>query len=159
MLGRAGRTLSTLWRGPGPSFEARVMEPAAQPADPAFALLARQLASGLWDDGADAQEPELRQLQATARALIALLRLGVDASHAQHGELIRKAIAALLPLAAALAAHASAAVEEALAAAWLASSGKRTRRALRQVIADAGLSALDARLDDEAALRLRLIAR
>ena len=175
-------------------------------ADPAFDILSRQLASGLWkpvsdEPGADRSdssrddlfsslgrresgssaksgaEPPRRgvspdesrgsgtlerapgvaadaaRLEATTRALIELLRLRVDAGHAQYGPQIRKAVGGLMPLAAALAHEHPALSERALGVAWLATTGRRTRQAIRKVIQDHGLTALAARLSDDVALR------
>lgn len=116
--------------------------------DPAFELLSEQRASGLWDDGGDERDAA----QATANALLALLALGIASAHPQHGPLVRKAIAALLPLAERLADEDAQLAERALAAAWLCAS-KRTRATLEAAIARAGLTDLQRRLGDEAALR------
>jgi Ca-activated chloride channel family protein len=126
--------------------------------DRAFAVLALQLASGLWSEPGTSSDAVESQVRATADNLLALLRLGIDAAHSQHGPLIRKAVAALLPLAAALADSAPQLAERALSIAWLSTTGPRTRRSLRAAIARAGLSGLCARLDDEPALRSTLLA-
>ncbi len=168
MFERAARTVrSFLDRGegaPAAPAEEEELELAADapeaPAeasgpDPVFALLARQLASGLWPA---ADDSDLGRLEATTRALIALLTAGIDAGHALHGELVRKSVEALVPLAERLAASAPAQAERALSVAWLVSVGRRTRRAVRDAIAHAKLDALLPRLDDERALRAAVLS-
>jgi hypothetical protein len=108
--------------------------------DPAFAILSRQLASGLWDDGKG------DSVGATKRALLELLKLGIDTAHPLHGELVRKAVEALVPLAEKDA--------SALFVAYLAAVGKRTRKTVRDAIEKLGLGA---KLTDEAALRKELL--
>jgi Ca-activated chloride channel homolog len=130
-----------------PAGPARAAPP-PPPSDPAFALLCEQRASGLWDDRGDAEEAA----DATARALLELLALGVDSAHPQHGPLIRKAIAALLPLAERIAGENAEVAERAFAAAWLCAS-KRMRAMAADAIQRAGLLELRQRLSDEAALR------
>lgn len=134
--------------------------------DPAFAILSRQLASGLWDDrdsntpsaeAASTARAEESRVHATAGKLIELLRLGVDASHRQYGPLVRKAVDALVPLAAALAARNSVEAERALSAAWLLTTGRRTRQTLRAAIQAAALTELESLLQDERALRTKLL--
>src|SRR5262245_8984342 len=151
---RAGRALSSLLVGGRDDVVSSLDEELGRPHDPTFAVLSRQLASGLWEsDGDSVADADEARLRATTRALIALLELGVDAAHPLHGELVRKAVAALVPLALELAPRARDAAEQALCAAWLASTGKRTRRMLRDAIRGAGLLGLEGRLDDETALR------
>ena len=122
------------------------MAEGAAPDDPIFAVLSRQLASGLFDDTGKGTDEAL--VESTTRALIELLEQGVDASDALHGELVRKAIAALLPR---IATVARAVGERAVAVAWLASGGKRTRRSVTDTAEAAGLGAI--LTQDEAALR------
>lgn len=120
--------------------------------DPVFAILSRQRASGLFDDGATGQTAEL--VASTTRALLALLALGVDASHALHGELVRKAIAALLPLTAGVD---KALAERALSVAWVAAAAKRTRGLVVDAAQRIGFD-LAAKSADEAALRAEVLA-
>lgn len=108
--------------------------------DPAFAILSRQLASGLWDDGKG------DTIGATRRALVELLKLGIDTAHPLHGELVRKAIEALVPLAAN--------DSSALLVAYLAAVGKRTRKIVRDAVEKLGLGS---KLTDEAALRKEVL--
>lgn len=120
--------------------------------DPVFAILSRQLASGLFDDVGKGKDADL--LTSTTRALIDLLKHGVDAAHALHGELVKKAIVALIPLAArVLSSHA----ERALAVAWVCAAGKRTRTLVLDAVRTAGLDDLAARTRDEASLRAEVL--
>jgi hypothetical protein len=125
--------------------------------DPIFAVLSRQLANGLFDDGDDERDDELRLVRSTERALVALLRLDVDGSHALHGEVVRKAVLALLPLLARLADRALA--ERAFLVAWAAASAasKRTRKQVVGAASGAGFDLRD-RILDEIALRVTLTA-
>ncbi|MGZ3452423.1 MAG: VIT domain-containing protein [Polyangiales bacterium] len=130
-----------------PLAEPMVMEeleapvPEAKPSgDPAFAILSRQLASGLWDDGKG------DTIGATKKALTDLLRLGIDTAHPLHGELVRKAIEALVPIASK--------EPSALYVAFLAAAGKRTRKLVRDAVEKLGLGA---KLTDEAALRKEIL--
>ncbi|MBI5515655.1 MAG: VWA domain-containing protein [Deltaproteobacteria bacterium] len=118
-----------------------------EPFDPG-ALLAQQDASGLWP----ARRP-LGAVETTTQALTELVAHGVGTADPTHGALVRKAVEALL---AALQADpvAPELVPRALAAAWLASSGARTRRALEALVASLpGAEALRGRLGDDAFLR------
>ncbi|HEU4536544.1 MAG TPA: hypothetical protein VFS00_20610, partial [Polyangiaceae bacterium] len=120
-------------------------------------LLARQLASGLWGETGERGEGHAeasRELRATARALLELLRAGVTTVHPSYGAQVRKAIEALLALAEGLAARDPAGAELALAAAWLVASGPRTRGRIERLAGShEALTTLRARLGDEAALR------
>jgi Ca-activated chloride channel family protein len=139
-----------------PAFAASFEPAAPEPPDPVRELLQRQLASGLWGDSTTAGEP-LAQLRATTEALFELLRAGVDTSHNLYGVQVKKAVAALARLAATLAGQDRALAERAVEVAWLASSGRRTRREVEDVVAgDTGLAGLGAQLGDERALRARL---
>jgi Ca-activated chloride channel family protein len=131
---------------PAPEMDAAIPQtvdiPSAEKTsgDPAFAILSRQLASGLWDDGKG------DTVGATRRALVELLKLGIDTAHPLHGELVRKAIEALVPLAAK--------DSSALFAAYLAAVGKRTRKIVRDAVEKLGLGS---KLTDEAALRKEVL--
>jgi len=89
-----------------------------------LSLLARQGASGLWE------EPGRDVIAVTAQALLALLRLGVSAGHPVYGAQIKKAIDALLAHVQSTRGSSSAAAELALGVAWLVSTGRRTRGAI-----------------------------
>lgn len=111
---------------------------AAASEDPVHVLLGRQGAGGLWDG----PDPVL----ATARALLELFDLGITATHAVHGALVKKAIEAVL------AAPPSASRALALGVAWLLASGRRTRDAIALAAqAHPGLA-----LGDEAEVRARI---
>ena len=111
---------------------------AAASQDPVPVLLGRQGAGGLWDG----PDPVL----ATARALLELFDLGITATHAVHGALVKKAIEAVL------AAPPSASRALALGVAWLLASGRRTRDA----IALAAQAHPEVALGDEAGVRARI---
>jgi Ca-activated chloride channel homolog len=132
--------------------------PAPEPIDRTVDLLGRQLASGLWDDPSDGKDVEVRQLRATSRALLTLLRAGVTSTHALHGAQIKKAVSALIILARAIASRAAADAELALGIAWLTATGRRTRNEITAAIDGASLPALKARLTDEVALRAHIDA-
>lgn len=89
-----------------------------------LSLLARQGASGLWE------EPGRDVIAVTAQALLALLRLGVSAGHPVYGAQIKKATDALLAYVQSTRGSSSAAAELALGVAWLVSTGRRTRGAI-----------------------------
>jgi Ca-activated chloride channel family protein len=113
-------------------------------ADEVRSLLAEQAASGLWEvRGKEA-------VRATTDALLVLLRAGVTAAHRVYGAQLRKAIDALLAAIDGDQGLEPRLVELALAVAWLATSGKRSRR----VIEDRGRdrAALGAVLGDETAV-------
>ena len=96
--------------------------------------------------------PVERLRGATRRALVELLKLGIDTAHPLHGELVRKAIEALVPLAL------SGKDSGALFVAYLAAVGKRTRKMVRDAVEKLGLGqALVAKLTDEAALRKEVL--
>lgn len=137
-------------------LSAPMPEPQAKQAeggDPAFAILSTQLASGLWEGDASQKDEDLRRVRATTDALAKLLALHIDTTHALHGELVRKAVEALAPLAAAIAGKHRVDAEKALAIAWLAGTGKRTRQLVRAAIQKASLRELETKLADETALR------
>lgn len=113
------------------------------------ALLARQLASGLWEGTGAGPEP-VRQARATAMALLELLRQGITSSHALHGAQVKKAVEALLTLAHSLT-GAPEVAELALGVAWLVAAGPRTRGRIAQ--AAQPLSGLSPHLGNEVALR------
>ncbi|MCY1017210.1 VIT domain-containing protein [Pyxidicoccus sp. MSG2] len=113
------------------------------------ALLGRQLANGLWDGAGAGPEP-VRQARATALALLELLREGITSSHPLHGAQVKKAVEALLSLAASLTGEPQVA-ELALGVAWLAAAGPRTRGRIEQ--AAKPLSGLSGRMGNEVALR------
>jgi Ca-activated chloride channel family protein len=113
------------------------------------ALLSRQLASGLWEGKGSGPEP-VRQARATALALLELLRQGITSNHPLHGAQVKKAVEALLSLAAGLTGVPEVA-ELALGVAWLVAAGPRTRGLIAQ--AAQPLSGLSACIGDEAKLR------
>ncbi|MBI2395248.1 MAG: VWA domain-containing protein [Deltaproteobacteria bacterium] len=143
---------------PAPLEELEEEGAVAQPresGDPVFAILSRQLANGLFDDGGPEKDEDARLAASTERALLSLLRLGVDGAHALHGEVVRKAVLALLPVGARLKDRAAA--ERVLLVAWLAasSSSKRTRKQVVDAARAAKLE-LASRTADEPALRASL---
>jgi Ca-activated chloride channel family protein len=113
------------------------------------ALLGRQLANGLWDGAGAGPEP-VRQARATALVLLDLLREGITSSHPLHGAQVKKAVEALLSLAASLTGEPQVA-ELALGVAWLAAAGPRTRGRIEQ--AAKPLAGLSGRMGNEVALR------
>lgn len=129
--------------------------PASEPPhDPAMALLARQRASGLWDEGADD-----KAALATARALLELWRLGVTTSHPLHGTQVRKAVTALAALLPSLQQKNAALAEFAAGVAWRVATGPRSRAEVEHALGkDATLSALRPQWADEPALTARLDA-
>lgn len=153
---RTGRRV--MESAPAPHEEER--EPALElshaSGDPVFTILSRQLANGLFDDGGPETDEDLRLATSTERALLALLGLGVDGAHPLHGEVVRKAVLALLPLIARLTARLRdrVVVERVLLLAWLAASAssKRTRKQVVEAARSAGLD-LAAGTADEATLR------
>jgi len=167
MLERARAAIGGLFGGAAddegaapPAAQAAPMEleeesVAAESGDPIFAILSRQLANGLFDDKDNEKNDDLRIARSTERALLALLRLGVDGGHSLHGEVVRKAVLAVLPLLTRLADRALA--EHAFLVAWLAasSSSKRTRKQVVDAAKSAGFE-LGPRTSDEAALRTTL---
>jgi Ca-activated chloride channel family protein len=104
---------------------------ASAPVTEAQHLLERQLASGLWDDRGPGAEAA-RRLRATASALLELRREGVDTSHPVHGAQVRKAVVAVVVLAASAPSGDAGLAELALCAAWLASTGRRSRGEIEQ---------------------------
>ncbi len=125
------------------------------PSDPLTALLGRQLASGLWDESDSTADDEVRRARATARALLELVDLGVSSAHALHGAQVKKAIEALMLIVAAVAQRDRKVAELALGAAWLASSGRRTRRQIEDEVAKSAVT-LRVWLADEIALKAHL---
>jgi Ca-activated chloride channel family protein len=115
----------------------------------AEALLGRQLANGLWDGSGAGPEP-VRQARATALALLELLREGITSNHPLHGAQVKKAVEALLSLAASLTGEPRVA-ELALGVAWLVAAGPRTRGRIEQ--AAKPLAGLSGRMGNEVALR------
>ncbi len=113
------------------------------------ALLSRQLASGLWEGTGEGPEP-VRQARATALALLELLRQGITSNHPLHGAQVKKAVDALVSLAAGLTGVPEVA-ELALGVAWLVAAGPRTRGKIVQ--AAQPLAQLSACIGDEAKLR------
>jgi Ca-activated chloride channel family protein len=139
------------------SFEPARPKPARpKPADPLRELLQRQLASGLWDDPAAPGDP-FGQARTTLEALRELLRAGVDTAHGLYGAQVKKAVAALARLAQTLVARDRDLAERALGVAWLAASGRRTRREVEDAVShEPALAGLRAQLGDERALRARM---
>jgi Ca-activated chloride channel family protein len=134
---------------------AEMNAPAEPNADPVMAILERQLASGLWDENDSIADDDVRRARATARALLELIDLGVTSAHPLHGAQIKKAVEALLSAAPALAARDKKVAELALGVAWLAASGRRTRR---QIEDEVGKTAVTLRvwLADAEALKAHL---
>ncbi len=127
-----------------------------EPIDPLRELMQRQLASGLWDDPAAPGDP-VAQVRATTEALRELLRAGIDTAHGLYGAQVKKAVSALVRLAGALAARDRDLAERALGVAWLAASGRRSRREVEDAVShEPALAGLRAQLGDERALRARL---
>jgi len=129
---------------------------ALESADPVLAILAKQSASGLWEDGGD-------PILATVKALLGLLRLGLSTSHPVHGAQTKKGVDALLDALAGDTRGADAAlVEVALGVAWLLSTGRRTRAQIRELAtrgaASAALAALLGR-DDEVRAHVERLAQ
>ncbi len=157
---KKGGLFSSLFSGaPEPMKEAeREEEDALHEGAPAAAgesqtsaehLLSRQLANGLWEGAGEGPE-SVRRARATALALLTLLREGITSSHPLHGPQVKKAVEALLSLAASLSGDAQV-VELALGVAWLASAGPRTRGRIEQ--AAKPLAGLSGRLGNDVALR------
>jgi Ca-activated chloride channel family protein len=131
-----------------PVFEVQPVDGASQ--DSLAALFGGQLASGLWEKPGK-ESAELRQLKATAEVLRLLLAEGITTTHPVFGAQVRKAAEALVLLVARLGKQEPELIQQALAAAWILSTGQRTRAALTK--AAQGYPALVAKLADEAALR------
>lgn len=138
-----------------PAYPASFQPAEPEPPDPARELLQRQLASGLWDDPAAPGDP-LAQARATTEALLELLRAGVDTAHHLYGAQVKKAVAAVARLAVTLAGRERELAERAVEVAWLASSGRRTRREVEAAIdGEPALAGFQTNLGDERALRAR----
>lgn len=135
-----------------PEPEEELLEAKPVSGDPIFAILSRQLANGLFDDHDAEKNDDLRIARSTERALVALLKLGVDGGHALHGEVVRKSVLALLPVLARVGDRAVA--EHAFLVAWLAASSasKRTRKQVLDAAKAAGFD-LASQIADEPALR------
>jgi Ca-activated chloride channel family protein len=131
--------------------------PASGPAtDSLVALLAQQLASGLWDAPGDGSD-DARCVRATARALLELLRAGVTTAHPLHGAQVRKAVEALVKLVPTMAVHEAQVAELALGVAWLAATGQRTRCEIEALVAQHALLAeLTPHLGNERAVRAHI---
>lgn len=124
--------------------------------DPVTALLGTQLANGLWAEPGSEPE-EVRQVRATARALLKLLEAGVTTSHALHGAQVKKAVEALLAQAKKVAAKQPELAELALGVAWLIASGRRTRGEIEKTAsAEPPLSGMKPYLGDEGRTRQRV---
>ena len=124
---------------------------ASSPSEPELDLLERQSASGLWEE--EGRDP----VEATALALLALLRYGLTTAHPVHGAQLRKAVNALLERL--VTTSPPARIRElALGVAWLLASGRRTRRAIEDATRGGGsdLAALAATFGDEPAVRARV---
>jgi len=133
--------------------EPEVQAHAQEPSSPVVALLSRQLASGLWDE-AGSGSAEVRQARATARALLELLQAGLTTGHPLHGAQVKKAVAALVKLAAEIATSEARVAEFALGVAWLVATGRRTRKEIELVIArHAAFGTLRPHVGDEQAVR------
>jgi Ca-activated chloride channel family protein len=122
------------------------------------ALLGAKLASGLWDENDPTADENLRRARATARRLLELASLGITAAHPLHGAQIKKAVEALLALVPQLPNTKDDAkvAELALGAAWLVSSGRRTRHTIEAEMTRLAVS-LRGRLADEKALHAHLV--
>ena len=120
--------------------------------DPVGSILSRQLASGLW--GAEG-ETAMARLEATVLALLELLDAGVTSSDARHGPQIRKAISALLELAA-KGIEEVRWIELSLAVAWLCATGPRTRAEVDRAMRARNALPLPARDGGEPAMRHRV---
>ncbi len=131
--------------------------PSSSLADPVGAILARQLASGLWGGGAEGQAAWMSQLKTTAFALLELLDAGVTSSDPRHGAQIRKAISALLELAA-RGVDDPRWLELALGVAWLCATGPRTRGEVDRVLRAQSAVSLPPRSAGEQAMRQHLDA-
>ncbi|WP_437534826.1 VIT domain-containing protein [Sorangium sp. So ce726] len=123
-------------------------------------LFEEQLASGLWERG---DATDLGRLSSTALCLAACHDQGVDSAHPIYGAQVAKAIEALCALAGSLLQRGGAdgEVAAALAAAYLAASGRRLRAQVRDAVAAAAPEAVRAllgELGDAAALRRKVDA-
>jgi Ca-activated chloride channel family protein len=98
--------------------------------DQAQAIVGRQLASGLWDESND--QAAVRQ---TARNLWALVQAGITTAHPMFGTPMKKAIDALLGRIRSLGASDAKLASFALAVAWLAATGRRTRAEIESLMA------------------------
>ncbi|XXX80094.1 VIT domain-containing protein [Sorangium sp. So ce134] len=174
---RAAAPAGAVARGGGPAGPQRGAGPGAPPApapsaapggpggtEPQGAGLGRlfeeQLASGLWERG---EPTDLGRLISTARCLAACHGLGVDSAHPIYGVQVAKAIEALCALAESLLQRGGAEgeVAAALAAAYLAASGRRLRARVHDAAAAAAPDAVRAvlgELGDVGALRKRVEA-
>lgn len=136
------------------TLEREMVEPDASSADPAQAILTRQLASGLWAHATKSGDEGL--VAGTAEALLALVELGVTTTHAVYGAQVKKAVEALLLLEAKVSAELA---ELAFGAAWLAASGARMRKSIATQIRTGGrFSELEAALENEALVKERVMA-
>lgn len=135
--------------------------PSRAPTPPVDAahLLSLQLASGLWDDAHGGGDLDERRVRATANALLDLLELGVTSGDPMHGAQVKKAIEALLKLVADVARRNPRLAQLALAAAWLVSSGRRTRGTVESLVRAAPeLAPIAEHFGDEASLRAHVAA-
>jgi Ca-activated chloride channel family protein len=124
--------------------------------DPVVALLGQQRANGLWEEPG-AEPAALRQVRATAKALLTLLRAGVTTAHPLHGTQVKKAVEALLEAARAVAGQHPQAAELALGVAWLIASGRRTRGEIEKAVSsEQPLAGLKPYLGDEGRTRERV---
>jgi Ca-activated chloride channel family protein len=130
------------------------LEGQAHAAVPPEALLGQQLANGLWAGTGTGPEP-VRQARATAMVLLMLMREGITSSHPLHGAQVKKAVEALLALAASLTGEPQVA-ELALGVAWLVAAGPRTRGRIEQ--AAKPLAGLSGCMGNEGALRAHVDA-
>lgn len=125
------------------------------PSDPILAILSQQSASGLWES--TGRDPIL----VTIDALLVLVRAGITTAHAIHGAQTKKAVDALLEALTAEGAVDPKIVELALGVAWLLSTGRRTRTAIRDAATKiAGASTLATLLgrDDDVRAHVERIA-
>ncbi|HLL82322.1 MAG TPA: hypothetical protein VK420_06710, partial [Longimicrobium sp.] len=115
-----------------------------------------QRANGLWEEPG-AEPAAVRQVRATAKALLTLLRAGVTTAHPLHGTQVKKAVEALLEAARAVAGQHPQAAELALGVAWLIASGRRTRGEIEKAVSsEQPFAGLKPYLGDEGRTRKRV---
>lgn len=85
-------------------------------------IIGQQLASGLWNESSDESA-----VRVTSQKLWKLVQAGINTAHPMYGTPVKKAIDALLLRVKALGTKHSALTAWALAVAWLAATGRRTR--------------------------------
>ena len=124
--------------------------------DPVVALLGQQLASGLWAARGETKGMAA-ELEATAVALLALMKEGVTSSHLLYGAAVKKAVEALLGIASAVAKTEPRIAELALGVAFLVTGGSRTRGQISKLVAgEPAVHGLTTILKNDALLRTRM---